>query len=253
MNFQQLYPFSEQLDQNDFFIQYYNPEALFRYDSNFFELLYTPPVDEFKLIEQMQLKFSEDYFLDHVKFVWPQDQGILPDTLDYLSDEKYGLEKLELYSIHPADFREKENPAVIVEVVDSTSLPLFKQINYVEDLVTSRSFAEHKQLFYDTIFADPIVTLRIAFLNNEAAGSCITIEQSDTVELDDIFTLPDFRYSGVARTLQSAVMSTALLSGKTVILAADAEDTPREMYLKQGYQYEGFRIGAIKKLEEEHE
>lgn len=253
VNFKLLYTYSEQLDQNDFFIQYYNPDASFRYDSNFFELLYSPSVEEFKLIEQMQWHFSTDYSLKHVKFVWPQDQGILPETLDYLSQENYGLEKRELYSIHPDQFKGTVNENVTVKVVDETNLNLFKQINYVEDLETSRSFAEDKQPFYDQIFEDPLIILRLAFSGTEAAGSCISIVQSDSIEIDDLFTLPDFRHKKVAETLQSDVMSEAKASDKRVILAADAEDSPKDMYIKQGYQYEGFQIGAIKTLKEENE
>lgn len=33
---------------------------------------------------------------------------------------------------------------------------------------------------------------------------------------------------------------------KTVILVADGEDTPREMYKKQNYQYHGFRYETQK-------
>ncbi|MCC5894643.1 MAG: GNAT family N-acetyltransferase [Alkalibacterium sp.] len=253
MNFNTLYTYSAPLDQNDFFIQYYNPNALFRYDSNFFELLYSPSVEEFKLIEDMHWQFSLDYSLTHVKFIWPQDQGILLRTLDYLSQEAYGLEKLELYSITPQAFKGTPNKDVVIETVDSSTLQTFKAINYVEDLESSKSFAEKKQSFYDLIFDDSAVTLRLAYLNSIPVGCCITIEQSQTIEIDDLFTLPDYRGARIAGTLQSAVMSAAFNSDKKVILAADAEDSPKEMYIKQGYCYEGFRIGAIKRLKEETE
>lgn len=253
MNFQMLYTYSEPIDHNDFFIQHYNSNALFRYDSNFFELLYSPSVEEFKLIEQMHMHFSHDYYLNHVKFVWPQDQGILTDTLDYLSQENYGLEKLELYSVNPSMYAGKSNKDVTVSIVNDSDLHLFKKINYIEDLEISKSFADAKQPFYDQLFDDPSVSFRLAFLSNEPAGSCITVEQTETIELDDLFTLPAYRNKGVAGTLQADVMSSASDSRKQVILAADAEDTPKDMYKKQGYNYEGFRIGAIKTLKEENE
>lgn len=248
MNFQTLYTYSEQIDENDFFIQHFNPNALFRHDSNFFELLYSPSIEEFKLIEDMHIQFSNDYSLSHVKFVWPQDQGILPYTLDYLSQENYGLEKLELFSVHPSMYEGKRNEDVEVRVVDHFDLSLFKTINYTEDLEISKTFADEKQPFYDEIFEDPAVTFRLAFLDNKPAGSCISIEQQTTIEIDDLFTLPEFRNRKIAGTLQAAVMSSAIDAEKQVILAADAEDTPRTMYLNQGYTYEGFRIGAVKRI-----
>lgn len=251
MNFQTHYTYSELIDQNDFFKQFFNPHALFRYDSNFFELLYSPSADEFILIEDMHWHFSTEYSLKHMKFVWPQNQGILPETLDYLSQEGYGLEKLELYSITPRSFKGKSHPDIRVQSVDETTLDVFKHINYIEDRETSLSFAESKQPFYDLIVQDPSVTLKLAYMNDVPAGSCILIEQEETLEIDDLFTLPDFRKKGIAETLQTDVMLAAEQSGKQVILAADAEDSPREMYKRQGYHYEGFRIGAIRTIKED--
>lgn len=250
-SFKDLFPYSQRIDSNDFFEQYYNSDVPFRYDSNFFQLLYSPSVEEFKLIENMHSTFSEEYGLNHVKFYWPQNTGILPDTLAYLNEKEYGLEKLELYSINPEDFLGKESSNWSIQKVQKDTLPLFKAINYKQDLEISESFAEDKQPFYDDLHSDEHVELRLVFKDSEAVGSCLTIESDHTIELDEVFILPDYRHQGAASALQHVIMKEARDKNKTVILAADAEDSPRTMYQKQGYSYQGFRIGAVKTIQEE--
>ncbi|MCC5889477.1 MAG: GNAT family N-acetyltransferase [Alkalibacterium sp.] len=249
-SFKDLFPYSQLTDSNDFFEQFYNPVVPFRYDSNFFQLLYSPSIEEFKLIETMQIKFSEENSMNHVKFYWPQDTGILTDTLTYLNEREYGLEKLELYTISPADFKGKATAGWEIKEVQTDTLPLFKEINYSQDLEISESFAEAKQPFYDTLQADERVTLRLVFKDSEAVGSCLTIEKDLTIELDEVFILPAYRHQGAATALQNVIMKEAREKNKLVILAADAEDSPREMYQKQGYSYQGFRIGAVKTFQE---
>lgn len=250
-SFNELFTYSQLIDTNEFFEQYYNSEVPFRYDSNFFQLLYSPSVEEFKLIETMNKTFSEEHGLSYVKFYWPQNTGILYDTLAYLNEEEYGLEKLELYTINPSAFKVKPMKGWVVKDVQNDTLPLFKEINYRQDLEISESFAADKQSFYDKLQADERVRLRLVYKDNTAVGSCLTIEANQTIEIDEVFVLPAYRHKGAASALQSVIMSEAEKKNKTVILAADAEDSPRTMYQQQGYSYQGFRIGAVKTIQEE--
>ncbi|WP_423188756.1 GNAT family N-acetyltransferase [Alkalibacterium sp. f15] len=237
------------IDENDFFRHYYNSEALFRYDSNFFQLKYSPTKVEFELIETMHWNFSEEYDLTHVKFYWPENQGIHPDTLDYLNQEDYGLEKVELYSIAPFDFTAvAENLDISIHVVNHEQLDTFKSINYIEDKIISTSFAEAKQPFYDKLFQDKSITFLLAYYKGKAAGSCIIVESTEGLELDDLFTLKEYRLKGVAKALLDYIIKQATPKQKTVFLVADAEDSPKEMYIKSGFNYEGFRIGAQKAI-----
>ncbi|WP_368646024.1 GNAT family N-acetyltransferase [Alkalibacterium putridalgicola] len=240
------------IDENEFFAQYYDPDALFRYDSNFFQLKYSPTKEEFELIESMQIVFSKGNGLSHVKFYWPENQGIMPDTLDYLNGEEYGLEKLELYSLDPAHYVFKaEVPDINVSVVQADQLDAFKQLNYIEDKTVSDSFAESKQPYYDRLFKDEAVTFLLAYFQGEPAGSCIMIDSDEGLELDDLFTLEKHRLKGIASALQSFIIKEALARQTLVFLVADAEDSPKDMYKKAGFHYEGFRIGAQKVIKGE--
>lgn len=235
------------IEDNEFFSQHFNPDALFRYDSNFFQLKYSPTREEFELIEAMHWTFSEDNDLNHVKFYWPENQGVRPDTLDYLNQESYGLEKLELYTIDPLNFPETTvNSEIALKVVTEEQLLVFKSLNYIEDKRISEAFASAKQPFYDMLFQDTSVSFLLAYFKGQPVGSCILIESNLGIEIDDVFTLKAFRLKGIATALQSFIMKEAASKEKMVFLVADAEDSVKEMYIKNGFTYEGFRIGAQK-------
>lgn len=253
-SFNDLSTYSTLIDQNEFFNQYFNPAARFRYDSNFFQLKFSPSVKEFELIEDMHIYFSMENDLNHVKFYWPDNLGIRPDTLEYLSEQGYKLEKLELLKINPQSFK-ANNISSAVEVVEVTAdlMDALKSINYVEDLTISEDYAKSKGPFYDDLFANSPVIFYMAFYKGEPAGSCIVAEGSQTIEIDDLFTVKAFRQKGVATALQQKVMHLAQDNNKTVILAADSEGSPITMYRHQGYEQVSFRIGAHKELKEDTE
>ena len=73
------------------------------------------------------------------------------------------------------------------------------------------------------------------------------ILSENTVELDNLIVLHPYRNKGVASRLQQYVMSQ--FADKIVILAADGDDTAREMYQKQNYQYLGYRYEVLKVYE----
>lgn len=249
VSFKDLATYSFIYERNDFFIHYFNPDATFRYDSNMFQLLFSPVREEFLLIEEMNEQFSLDNGLSHIKFFWPENQGIHQDTLSCLNQAHYGLEKLELYAILPDAFMPGSVDSLItINEVTSESLALFKAINYIEDQTVSDEFAKHKQPFYNHLFNQSEVTFLLASIDDVSVGSAILVEGNETIEIDDVFTLPPYRKRGVATALQRVVMERARQQNKTVILAADAEDTPRLMYQALGYDFISFRIGVQKKL-----
>ncbi|WP_040373640.1 GNAT family N-acetyltransferase, partial [Peribacillus psychrosaccharolyticus] len=63
-------------------------------------------------------------------------------------------------------------------------------------------------------------------------------------EIDGLTVDENFRNKGIGSKLQEFVMET--FPEKLVILIADGEDTAREMYKKQNYQYHGFKYEAQK-------
>lgn len=66
--------------------------------------------------------------------------------------------------------------------------------------------------------------------------------------VDNLLTAASWRKQGIASELLAYVVKMAAQQEKEVILLADAEDTPREMYLKQGFEVMGSQIHVLKEL-----
>lgn len=235
------------VDDNEFFTQYLSEENNWRYDSNFFKLKFQPYLQEFKLIEEMQLVSHRQHNMKHLKFYWPMDTPLTSEITKYFDREGYLLEFLEIYTINPTDFKASStNSEVTVKVVTEETLGSFKSFNYPNDKETGSDFAHYKLKFYERLLDDDQFKLYIATIENQVVGSLITIESEELIEIDDVYTHEDWRNKHVATGLQMAVMEDAIDKDKTVILVADGEDTVRSMYERQGYQREGYTIGALK-------
>lgn len=252
VSFKDITSYSTCIDENEFFKQFYNKDAAFRFDSNYFELKYTPSLLEFELIEEMQLAFHQEVRLNHLKFYWPENTGFSKEIMEYFDKEGYELEMLELYSISPLEFRPTRAYSQIeVQYVTEKTLEEFKKISYQQDLEFGREFADPKQHFYDWQFESPSIRLVLATINGKAAGTLTMVISEETIEIDDVATVLKYRSNGVATALQKFVMKEAQTSHKQVILVADGEDTPKQMYQRQGYQYVSYQLGAQKVLNKE--
>lgn len=247
ISFDDIANYSTCVDENEFFKQYYNEQAHFRYDSNFFQLLYSPSVREFELIEEMQEVDHRQKGLHHLKFYWPENTGFIPELMRYFDKNNYELERLELYRLNPKNFSPtSDHSNVQVKKVTKVDLEEFKQISYIEDLHFGKDFADPKQAFYDWQFAQPSITLFLAHVNQEPAGTLTMITEEQTIEIDDVATVKAYRKQGVATALVQAAVNEALRENKTLILLADGEDTVKEMYKRQGFRYQGYQIGVQK-------
>lgn len=72
------------------------------------------------------------------------------------------------------------------------------------------------------------------------------IETERTVELDGFAVAEEARGRGVGSRMQAFVGEMA--RERPVILVADAEDTAKDMYMKQGYTFVSFQYSALKEL-----
>lgn len=248
-SFDETTSYSTCIDENEFFKQYYDEHAHFRYDSNFFQLKYQPSTREFELIEEMQEYFHRNKGMEHIKFYWPENKGVTPEMMRYFEDNGYELEYLELYQLDPEAFHPTRDVHHIeVRIVTDETLADFKRISYPEDLLFGEDFAEAKKNFYDWQWQEPSITLLIAYMENNPVGTLTIIEQEHTLEIDDVATVKAFRKQGIATALQQFVVDCALEKNKSILLIADGEDTPKDMYQRQGYAYVSYKIGAQKIL-----
>ena len=75
----------------------------------------------------------------------------------------------------------------------------------------------------------------LALYKGTPAGAVEIIISENIAEIDNLGVDEDFQKKGIGSRLQKFVMDT--FHDKTIILVADGQDTPKEMYKRQNYQY----------------
>ncbi|MBS3681337.1 GNAT family N-acetyltransferase [Ornithinibacillus massiliensis] len=231
--------------ENELYKHYHYSEILIRYDSNFIGFKRMPTIDEFKEAEAYLREFHLKKAQDHVKFEFPPDQKLTDELYQYLQEQHYTVGTNELYSIKPQDFPELSiNPDIQVEEVNSSTYKDYLTLQYEQDVQFGESYAEAKKILHHANFQSDRVVQIIAYDKDIPVGAVDVILQDLTAEMDNLFVQDSYQRKGIGSSIQRFVMD--LFRDRIVILIADGEDTPREMYRKQNYHYEGFQIEVLK-------
>ena len=78
-----------------------------------------------------------------------------------------------------------------------------------------------------------------AFVTADAQATCKLWSDGRTAQVEDVFTAPEARGHGHARTLITHAVAVAREAGHDLIyIAADADDTPKELYARLGFDPE---------------
>ncbi|MDC3412302.1 GNAT family N-acetyltransferase [Aquibacillus sp. 3ASR75-11] len=245
ITFEEIYTLGNIAAENAHYRHFHYPEMLIRYDSNFIEFKTLPSLTEFKEVE----KYLRDYHLKrgqkHVKFYFPTNIKPTGELTAYLTDMGYEIGFLELYAIQPKDFPSvRNNPDIEIQVVTDKNLKVLLDLQYTNDLEFGSEFAKQKADLIKRQFEDQDIQQVLAFYKGSPAGYVDVIISNETVEIDNLTVDESFRNKGIASRLQKFVMDS--FPEKVVILVADGEDTPREMYKKQNYKNQGFKYEAQK-------
>ena len=202
-----------------------------------------PSLTEFKEVEN----YLRDYHLKkgqkHVKFYFPANIKPTGELLAYMTDMGYEIGFLELYAIQPKHFPAvRNNLDIDIQIVTDKNLEVLLNLQYQYDLNYGSEFANQKADLIKRQFNDRNIQQILAFYKGSPAGYVDIIISNKTAEIDNLTIDKPFQNKGIGSKLQKFVME--LFPEKIVILVADGEDTPREMYKKQNYQYHEFKYEA---------
>lgn len=241
--------YSEIVEENDFFIQFSNPNIPNHYDANYLLLKFSPSVEEFKLIEQMHKDYQHSIQQNHLKFNWPENVGLHPHLLSYFNENKYKIGIQNLYWATKSSFHVKAiHPALSIQKVTKENFTDFLTINLEEDQLYGETFLKQQKRMYTYQFPLKKTDFIIAYLNNQPVGSLILVHSKNYIEIDHVLTKSEFRGKRVATTLLNDVINNFMQDKEFVILVADAEDTPKNMYEKMGFQTNAYQITAQKRI-----
>lgn len=245
ITFDNIYTLGHVVFENNNYKHFHYPEMLIRYDSNFIEFKRLPVLPEFIEVEKYLSEFHLKNGQKHVKFYLPDNVKPTVELFDYLSNSGYETGFIELYAIHPEKFLPvKTNPDIEIQVVTEENFEAFLKLQYLQELQFGSEFADQKVDLHKRHFKQQNILQLLAFYQGFPAGYVDVIIADETVEIDGLTVKESFQRKGIGSILQKFVMDQ--FPDKTVILVADGEDTPREMYRRQNYQYLGFKYEAQK-------
>lgn len=245
ITFEDIYTLGHIVFENKQYKHFHYPEMLIRYDSNFIEFKKLPSKIEFTEAANYLREYHLKNGQKHVKFYFPNNEKPTEQLIQYFNDSGYEFGYQELYAIEPNQFPAvNNNPDIEIQAVTVENFETFLTLQYQQDLEFGEEFAKQKINLHKRHFEASHIQQLIAYYKGIPAGSVDVIITDDTAEIDGLSVNVDFQRKGIGGRLQKSVMDK--FSDKTVILVADGEDTPREMYKRQGYQYLGFKYEVQK-------
>ena len=245
LSFQDIFVFAELKLEKDVFKHYTLDEVKDRYDSNFIAFKVMPTILQFQEVEVYLKQFHFDRDQKFLKFVFPQDMELPVELKKYVIAQGYEINFLEMYATQPTAFiKGRTNTDVKVEYVTKETLPQYTALHYEDALQWGEKYALDKRNMLIRDFHEQRKKQIVAIHNDEVIGSADVIVKEATAELDHFYVLPSYQRQGVGKSIQQFVMNEFV--DKIIILVADGEDTPREMYTKQGYNYIGKQISILK-------
>lgn len=245
LSFEDIHIFAKLERETDLYKHYQLDEVKDRYDSNFIEFNWVPMLSEMQVALAYLRQVHRGSGRHFLKVVFPQDHEIPYDVRQFLLDQQYEIGILEMYAIKPNIFsRAPLQPEVLISFVTDATLNGYLEIHYEDSLEWGASYARAKREMLLKDFQLQRKKQIVAVRHGEVVGSVDVIESQDVVEIDSLYVLPDYQKRGIGTKLQQFVMKH--FAEKTIILVADGEDTPREMYTKQGYCYIGKQYSALK-------
>jgi len=236
----------KRIKESSNWIHVHNAEMLLQYDSNYIQFKTMPTIKQFEMAEEYLKEFHQRNGQKHLKFIFPENKRFTKELLEYIVRTlHYEVGMTELYAIDPNEFPvlyHKEE--IVIQEVTEENFEDYLQLEYNQDLEYGIDFAKGKTEIYRKNFKDSQFLQIIAYYKGKAAGALEVIIADKTVEIDGIFVIEELQRKGIATRMQRMVMD--LFPDKTIILLADGEDTPREMYQRQNYKKQGFQYEALK-------
>lgn len=235
MNFSNTYIDAPLYAEDDIVWHYHDPAVPSRYGSNFMIFKNMPTLSTFQTYEAMQHDFHQHHTMTHLRFLFPEGETFSKELQTYIENRAYTIGTLELYAMLPIDFQGRKNDDVTVKIVDESLFPQYLALQYEMDLAHGETFATEKQAFLTQQFALPFVQFIVGMIEDTIVGVMTLFITADTVELDSFEVKEQYQRRGIGSTMQHFVMQH--YTEHTILLVADGEDTARDMYQQQGYQF----------------
>lgn len=246
VGFELINTYGKLVEENEHYSFYYLDEVKNRYDSNFMKLREMPKSGEFELLVTELRSLAVRYGNEHGKIVFPEGEKPITELVAVAKELGFEWSFLELYEVKPQEFVEGSGRARLDLQVGWISPELvyeYELMHYDEKVQWGEAYATAIREYKKGLIERGEISIVVALLNGELVGSTDVICGEQFVEIDDFFVKPNYQKQGIGTAIQQFVIQEA--GERTVILVADGEDTPREMYKRQGYRFVTFQYAAL--------
>lgn len=255
--FDNMFTLADTYDETELYYFIGNRKVPSMYSNNKIVLDFVPTAEELDILEDNFLDYAYDLNLVYYSFVLPMNQPLAPDLFASIGEVGYEISLTKLMVLDPADFKgttkakDTYGDRLVLKEVDASIEQDYFNFNQVFDkaIDDSGQFAAQKLNYYPWFLAENNTTALAVYIDDKLVAITDIIRLAHAYEIDNFQVLDDYQRQGIGSLIQQWVCNKALAEGKMVILAADADDTPYDMYVKQGYQDQGMQIGLNRKIE----
>ena len=152
----------------------------------------------------------------------PEADGLLYCTST--EPENLKLEKISGMDVKRVDSEQREEDLAMIE--SASNAP------EIEEEFFQRKIAVQYEIYRNPNGVDAF----ICYQDGKPAGKAELFVDRDWAMIEDLIVLPEFRHQGIAKNLIYELIQEGLRRGtEGVFLMADADDSPKEMYRKFGF------------------
>lgn len=255
--FDNMFTLADTYDETELYYFIGNRKVPSMYSNNKIVLDFVPTAEELDILEDNFLDYAYDLNLAYYSFVLPMNQPLAPDLFASIGEVGYEISLTKLMVLDPADFKattkakDTYGDRLVLKEVDSSIEQDYFNFNQVFDkaIDDSGQFAAQKLNYYPWFLAENNTTALAVYIDDKLVAITDIIRLAHAYEIDNFQVLDDYQRQGIGSLIQQWVCDKALAEGKMIILSADADDTPYDMYVKQGYQDQGMQISLNRKIE----
>lgn len=255
--FDNMFTLADTYDETELYYFIGNRKVPSMYSNNKIVLDFVPTAEELDILEDNFLDYAYDLNLAYYSFVLPMNQPLAPDLFASIGEVGYEISLTKLMVLDPSDFKattkakDTYGDRLVLKEVDPSIEQDYFNFNQVFDkaIDDSGQFATQKLNYYPWFLAENNTTALAVYIDDKLVAITDIIRLAHAYEIDNFQVLDDYQRQGIGSLIQQWVCNKALAEGKMVILSADADDTPYDMYVKQGYQDQGMQIGLNRKIE----
>ena len=232
--------FTQKYD-NDIVVRYRDSKLVDMYNHNFTYVKKFLSIDNMKQMIKSELDNNISEKKDFIRLTMDEkpDAKCIEEYNGKLLIEHYGMysytpmkspewNALNEYQVEMIDDFFKVEDLVFLDVT-------YDSENCGEDFCNRRARRRG-----DVYLSEEPLSSYICYYNKMPVGKCDLFLHEGIAKIEDFVVLPSYQRRGVGTTILKYIMDQALSSGADVIyLVADEDDTPKEMYLKLGFEKAG--------------